>query len=69
MIKSALTVDEFCEAHGGISVPFFYKLIKQGKAPRIMKIGARTLISQEAAADWRRAMEEETAAAPKMPTA
>ncbi|WP_212566890.1 hypothetical protein [Aromatoleum tolulyticum] len=36
----------------------FYKLMKSGHGPRIMKVGTRTLISVEAAADWRRQMEE-----------
>jgi hypothetical protein len=35
----------------------FYKLGKESKAPRLMKVGTRTLISEEAAADWRRQME------------
>ena len=34
---------------------FFYKLKKQGEGPREMKVGARTLITLEAAAEWRRA--------------
>jgi hypothetical protein len=54
--KAALTVDEFCSAHG-ISRAFFYKLRDQGRGPRIMKVGARTLISCEASAEWRRASE------------
>jgi hypothetical protein len=52
----AFTVDEFCMTHR-ISRPFFYKLLKDGTGPRIMKAGLRTLISIEAAADWRRARE------------
>ena len=35
----------------------FYKLLKAGKAPRIMKIGRRTLITYEAIQEWREAME------------
>ena len=57
MSKPAFTVAEFCEAHGRISRTLFYSLIKNGKGPRLMKIGRRTLVSQEAAADWRREME------------
>lgn len=55
--KGAYSITEFCQAHGGFTRQFFYKLLKQGKGPRLMKIGARTLISVEAAADWRRQME------------
>ena len=44
--RLALSIPEFCEAHG-ISEGFFYKLKKQGKGPREMKVGARTLITFE----------------------
>ena len=54
--RLALSIPEFCKAHG-ISEGFFYKLKKQGCGPREMKVGARTLISLEAAAEWRRARE------------
>jgi predicted DNA-binding transcriptional regulator AlpA len=54
--RRAFSVDEFCAAHG-ISRAMFYKLGKERKAPRLMKVGTRTLISEEAAADWRRQME------------
>lgn len=60
MQKPAFTIQEFCFAHGGISRSFFYKLLSQGKAPRLMKVGHRTLISAEAAADWRVKMEAES---------
>jgi hypothetical protein len=50
--RLALSIPEFCQAHG-----FFYKLKKQGEGPRKMKVGARTLISFETAAEWRRARE------------
>jgi predicted DNA-binding transcriptional regulator AlpA len=54
--RKAYSVDEFCAAHG-ISRAMFYKLGKESKAPRLMKVGTRTLFSEEAAADWRRQME------------
>jgi predicted DNA-binding transcriptional regulator AlpA len=54
--RLALSIPEFCKAHG-ISDGFFYKLKKQGEGPREMKVGARTLISFESAAEWRRARE------------
>jgi predicted DNA-binding transcriptional regulator AlpA len=57
--KSAATVPQFCDGHN-ISRTHFYELVKQGRAPRLMKVGRRTLISQEAASDWRRRMEAET---------
>lgn len=61
MTKPTYTVDEFCAAHGEISRAFFYKLVKQGKGPRLMKCGNRTLITAEAAAEWRTEMERRTA--------
>ena len=56
--RLALSIPEFCEAHG-ISEGFFYKLKKQGEGPREMKVGARTLITFEFAAEWRRTRENQ----------
>ena len=50
--RLALSIPEFCAAHG-ISEGFFYKLKKQGEGPRAMKVGARTLITFESAAECR----------------
>jgi hypothetical protein len=47
----------FCRSHG-ISRAFFYKLHREGKGPRFAKCGSRTLISAEAAAEWRRGLEQ-----------
>jgi hypothetical protein len=58
--RLALSIPAFCEAHD-ISEDFFYKLKRQGQTPRLMKVGARTLVSLEAAADWRREREVATA--------
>jgi predicted DNA-binding transcriptional regulator AlpA len=54
--KLAMSISEFCEAHG-FSVALFHKLRKKGQTPRLMKLGARTLISLEAAAAWRERQE------------
>jgi hypothetical protein len=54
--RLVFNIPEFCEAHD-ISEAFYYKLKKQGEGPREMKVGARTLISSESAAEWRRARE------------
>jgi predicted DNA-binding transcriptional regulator AlpA len=59
--RKALSIQEFCDAHG-ISRGLFYKLKKQGKAPRIMEVNSRQLISDEAGADWRRAREADASA-------
>jgi predicted DNA-binding transcriptional regulator AlpA len=56
MTKQAWTIEEFCQSHG-ISRATFYNLMKRGTAPRIMKVGTRTLVSVDAAAEWRERME------------
>lgn len=50
------SVAEFCKANG-ISTSFFYKLQRQNKGPRLLKVGRRTLITSEAAENWRKDME------------
>lgn len=54
-------INGFCETHK-ISRSFLYKLIAEGHGPRLMKLGRRTLISAEAAAEWRAQMEDESRA-------
>ena len=54
------SVAEFCRQHG-ISRGTFYKELGQGRGPKAVKVGRRTLISAEAAEDWRRRMEREAA--------
>jgi hypothetical protein len=44
-----------------ISEAFFFKLKKKGRGPREMAVGRRTLISIEAAADWRHEREADAA--------
>ena len=58
-----LTVEQFCEAHQ-ITKVLFYAIKKVGVGPRIMKVGRRTLITLEAAAEWRSRMEENAAVSP-----
>lgn len=53
---SAFTVPEFCSAHR-ISRALLYIMLRDGRGPRIIKAGRRTLISCEAADEWRRRME------------
>ncbi|MCU0896724.1 MAG: hypothetical protein MUC55_04405 [Burkholderiales bacterium] len=53
---AAFSVPQFCAAHG-ISRALFYLMLADGRAPRIIKAGRRTLISLEAAEEWRRRME------------
>jgi hypothetical protein len=48
----AYSIAEFCEAHG-ISVDMYFRMGRDGFGPQTMKVGARTLVSHEAAARWR----------------
>lgn len=57
--KQSFSIKEFCELHA-ISRSLFYVLREKGEAPRMMKVGRRTLISAEAAAEWRKNMEHMT---------
>src|SRR5262245_9601906 len=56
------SIPSFCTAHG-FSEAFFFKLESQGLGPRLMKVGRRTFITFEAAADWRAQRESATSAA------
>lgn len=58
MDSAVYTIEEFCAAHK-MSKAKFYQLRSQGRAPRIMSaVGKKQYISTEAAADWRKAMEQ-----------
>ena len=54
----AMSIREFCTAHR-ISEDMFFKMRRQGWGPTVMRVGTRTLISIEAAAEWRKAREQE----------
>jgi hypothetical protein len=56
----ALSISQFC-ARNNISRSFFYKLKKRRKAPRIMDVDGRQIISPEAERDWRLERERENA--------
>ena len=58
--RGAFSVSQFCAAHD-ISRTAYYDLRREGKGPREFKVGRRTLISVEAAAEWRRKMEKQAA--------
>jgi hypothetical protein len=57
----AYSVKEFC-ARYRFSEDFFYKLRREGRAPAIMKVGSRTLITVTAAEVWQREREAQSAA-------
>lgn len=52
----AYSVDKFCDLHG-ISRARLHRLWKKGIGPRTMQVDGLTLISREAAAEWRAQME------------
>jgi hypothetical protein len=58
----AYSVPAFCLLHGGMSEAFFWKLVASKSGPKLMKVGARTMISAEAAREWRQAHEATTTA-------
>lgn len=55
-VTNAQSVNEFCKSFG-ISRGLFYKLGREGKGPRLMRIGRRTLITTESANEWRKQLE------------
>lgn len=60
MAIDTYTIEQFCERHN-ISKAFFYKLRKSGMAPKIAKLGRRSIITREAAEEWRRTLNENAA--------
>ena len=53
--KGASSIPRFCADHN-ISKSFYYTL-PMDLRPKVMRVGNRVLISDEAAAEWRRRME------------
>jgi len=58
----AMSIHAFCVRHD-ISEDLFFKMQREGWGPRVMRVGTRRLISQEAAAEWRKAREAAASAA------
>lgn len=54
------SVPGFCERHG-ICRATFYNMLKRGNAPRVMKIGSRSIIAEDAERDWLNRMQSENA--------
>lgn len=52
----AYSIREFCRRHS-LTPYLFYKLQREGLAPKVMVVGGRKFISAEAAARWRKARE------------
>jgi hypothetical protein len=57
-----MSIAEFCQAHG-FSENKYYMEARAGRGPDVMKIGARTIITREAAARWREQRTAESIAA------
>jgi hypothetical protein len=55
------TVDEWCDKRR-ISRFLFYEMLKEGTAPKTMKLRKRRIISHEADEQWQREREAATAA-------
>lgn len=53
--QSAFTIQQFCEDHS-FSKNMFYKLKRAGLAPKMIAVGARRIITVEAAMEWRHTM-------------
>jgi hypothetical protein len=54
---SSFSIDAFCERND-LSRSSFYKMKREGAAPRLMTVRGMTRISIEAERDWRRQCEE-----------
>jgi hypothetical protein len=61
MSMGARSIDEFAKANGFCRATF-YNLKKHGKAPKTFLVGRRRLVSDQAAAEWQRAMEDQASA-------
>jgi hypothetical protein len=58
--RYAFTIAEFCDAHR-ISRSWLYNEWAAGRGPQVKHIGSKKIITIEAAADWRREREANTA--------
>jgi predicted DNA-binding transcriptional regulator AlpA len=56
--QDVYSIEVFCERIG-ISIPHYYKMREEGKAPREIHLGNRKLITREAATEWRAARDRE----------
>lgn len=63
-MDESFTINQFCAVEK-ISRSFFYKLDKQGKAPRTYNVGSSRRVSGAARKEWRAALE--AASAPASP--
>jgi predicted DNA-binding transcriptional regulator AlpA len=52
----SFSIEQWCEIHA-LSRSMFYKMAKQGTAPRTFKVGASTRISEQANDEWVKSLE------------
>ncbi len=52
------SISRFCKENG-ISKAFLYKLRGEGKAPKITKLGSRSMITPESRLAWREQLNQE----------
>lgn len=55
------SIPAFCDEND-ISKAFFYKLRKEGKAPKITKLGSRSFITPDSRQDWLESLSQEARA-------
>jgi len=60
-VEGGLSINEFC-AKFGFSRASFYNLRRLGRAPRLIKVGKRSIVSNAQARLFRERMEQEVAA-------
>jgi hypothetical protein len=58
--RGAFAFEEWCR-YRGFCRATGYNLLKRGKGPKIIKVGARTIVTVEADAEWVARMQAETA--------
>jgi hypothetical protein len=61
------TIKSFC-SHYGFTTVHLWMLRKEGRGPRVMKLGRRVVITKQAALEWEAAMEEKPEDLGKPPT-
>ncbi len=57
MTPEAYSIQQFCDVHG-FSRGLFFKMMKDGRGPKVVKLGRRTIITKESAAEWRSRLEK-----------
>ncbi|MGH6968345.1 MAG: hypothetical protein ACREEL_00050 [Stellaceae bacterium] len=62
--KSAFSRAEFC-ARNSICIATLNNWLRDGYGPRVMRIGGRVMVSREAEADWKRALEQGAIGVPR----